>query len=78
MGVVWGWALVQKMVRVVGAISGDGKGWRSSQSLVIGGINMAVEMVTVEVGGMLTWQRQWWRWLEKGGPTLTWQLTRGQ
>ena len=71
MGIVWGWALVQKMVRVVGAISGDGDGWRSSQLLVIGGVDMAVEMVTVEAGGMLMWQRQWWRWLEKGGPTLT-------
>ena len=78
MGVVWGWALVQKIVRGVGAISGDGEGGRSSRSLVIGGVDMAVETVTVEAGGMLTWQWQWWRWLEKGGPTLTWQLTRGQ
>ena len=78
MRIVLGWALVQKMVRVVGAISGDGNRWRSSQSLVIGGVDVAVETVMVEAGGMLTWQWQWWRWLEKGGPTLTWQLTRGQ
>ena len=65
MGVVWGWALAQKVVKVVGAISGDRDGWRLLRSLVIGGVDVAVE--TVEAGAVLTWQPGWWMWMMRAG-----------
>jgi hypothetical protein len=69
LGVVWGWALLQKVVKVVGAISGDRDGWRLSRSLVIGGVDVAVE--TVEAGAVLTWQPGWWMWTMRA--VVTWQ-----